>query len=195
MPYKKSYRKKGGLKKYIKSVVAKSIETKAAVIKLNALQVGAAGVGPVNATFNDLNPGDGQANRTGNQVTMTSVKWDLFINGTDATNSIRCIIYIPREPTVLIANLPFNAAVDYDQHIVLKDMFLCTSLNGNNCIRRQGYHSFKNKGKSMGMKTTWASTAPNDQSKGKVCFYMVSDSQVVPHPELNGNLRSFYKDA
>jgi len=189
----KSYNKKRNLKKFIKSVVAKNLETKTALVKYNQVQVGMAG--PVITSFNDLQQGDAQNERSGNQVTMTSVKWDLFFAGADTTNSYRIIIYIPREPGVLITSLPFNGAVDYDQHIVLKDIYRTTSLNGNNAFRLNGYHSFRNKGKSIGMKTQWASSAVNDQTKGRICMFITTDSAAVPNPELNGTLRCFYKDA
>jgi len=193
MPKRREYKRRSNLKKLVKSIVSKNIETKSALIKLNQVQIGVAG--PYIASFNDLNQGDAQNERVGNQVTMTSVKWDLFLAGADTTNSYRIIVYIPREPSVLITSLPFNGAVDYDQHIVLKDTYRTTSLNGNNAFRLNGYHSFRNKGKSVGMKTQWASSAPNDQTKGRVCMYITTDSAAVPNPECNGTLRAFYKDA
>ena len=193
MPKQSKYKRRGNLKKYIKSVVAKNIETNTALLKFNQTQVGVAG--PVIASFNDLKQGDSQSERQGNQITMTSIKWDLFFAGSDTTNSYRIIVYIPREPSVLITALPFNGAVDYDQHIVLKDTYRTTSLNGNNAFRLNGYHSFRNKGKSIGMKTQWASSGVNDQTKGRVCLYVTTDSAAVPNPEMNGTIRTFYKDA
>lgn len=186
--------KKSNLKKLVKSIVAKNIETKTSIFRMAGIGIGASGLAPINASFNDLNIGDNQYERTGNQVTLTSVKWDMFLTGADATNSIRCIVYIPKNPTVFLA-IPFNGAVDFDSFTVLRDMFICTSNTGNNCVRRNGYISFKNRGKSLGMKTQWSGALASGQTKNRVLLYMVSDSLVVPHPEVNGVLHTFYKDA
>lgn len=193
--YRKKYNDKKSLKKYVKSIVAKNIETKTSIFRMTGIAIGASGLAPITASFNDINIGDNQWERTGNQVTLTSVKWDMFINGVDATNSIRMIVYIPKVASAFIQNLPFNGAVDYDSFTVLKDFFIPTSLNGQNCVRRNGYVSFKNRGKSLGMKTTWSGALASGQTKNRVLLYMVSDSLVVPHPEVNGVLHTFYKDA
>jgi len=64
------------IRKIAKSVVAKNTETKVAIVKFTQVQLGMAG--PVVNAFNDIIQGTGQAQRLGNQITLTSIKWDMF---------------------------------------------------------------------------------------------------------------------
>lgn len=194
MPYKKkSYRRKGGLKKFIKKTIAKSQETKTLVTTYaNGIQDAARN--PLTNSVTACAQGLDQDDRIGNRVTVTSLKYDWFFVGADTTNSIRVIFYIPKDPTYVLLGLGYASPVDLDTITVLKDMFICTSATGPDCVRRQGWLRF-NRGMRSGIQVEYSGALSTEITRNKIMCYMVSDSTVVSDPQVNGSVRCFYKDA
>lgn len=175
-------------------MILKNQETKLVVATFNDISLTTGSLLPYAYAFNDIGQGVTQQSRVGNQIKITSMKYNFFFTGADATNSIRVIFYIPRDPNIVISGLNFNQAPDLDQFTILKDMFICTSNTGNNCVRRVGWINFK-KGRSTGMTCQYSGPAGNSVTKNRILMYAVSDSGVVNHPTLNGYTRIYYKDA
>lgn len=200
MPYRtkkrtyRRYKRRGGVKKMVKAMIAKNVETKLVVATFTDVSLTTSGLLPYSYAFNDIGQGVTQQSRVGNQIRCTSMKYNFFITGADATNSIRILFYIPKDPNVIISGLNFNQAPDLDQFTILKDMFISTSNTGNNCVRRVGWLNFK-KGRSSGMITQYTSPAGNSVSRNRILMYAVSDSSLVNHPVLNGYTSLYYKDA
>lgn len=193
MPYKKkSYRRKGGLKKYIKKVVARSQETKTHLINY-ANAIPDSGRTPLSNQLADISQGLNQSTRVGNSITLTSLKYDWFFTGADSTNSLRVIIYVPKDPTDLMSSVAFNAAPDLDRYTILRDMFITTEGTGGNCKRRQGWLRF-NRGNRSGMNVGYTGAGLGVIIKNNVSIYMVSDSLAATDPQVNGYVRIFYKD-
>lgn len=194
MPYKKRYRRKRtSLASRVKRAVAKSQETKTLVLNYaNAIQDSARV--PLSNQIADIAQGLTQSTRVGNQIKLTSMKYDWFFTGADTTNSIRCIIYVPKDPNSFITGLAFNQAPDLDRFTILRDMFICTGGTGGNCKRRQGWLRF-NKGLRQGMTVQYSGATVGTVTKNNLTVYMVSDSGAVSDPAVNGYIRLFYKDA
>lgn len=193
--YRKSRNMLSTMKKIAKSVVAKNTETKVFTGSFADVPIANSAAGPLIQSVTDIPEGTSQNQRVGNQITLTSVKYDFFFAGADSTNSIRMILYISRDPNDIITTLNFNQAPDLDKYVILRDVFITTSQQGNDCVRKRGYISFRKRGKSNGLKVQWSGPNLNQQTKNRVLMYMVSDSGVVSHPTVNGFFRTFYKDA
>lgn len=183
--------------KIAKRVVAKNTETKVKTSSLSSVSIPHSSLTPYIASFNDIAQGVGQDQRIGNQIKVTSCKYDLFFTQDQVANSsaVRLLFYIPRDPNNLILNLGYNQAADLDDYVILKDMFIPLSYGGPACVRKQGWVSFRKRGKSNGLTTQFSTAANNSQSKNRICIYCVSDSITAPHPLMNGFFRCFYKDA
>ncbi len=182
MPSKRSFRKKssGGLRRLIKREVAKGSETKTQILNYaNGITDNTRT--PLSNSLCDVDQGVNQDQRIGNQFRMTSIKYDWFFTGADSTNSIRVIIYVPKDPNGLLTNLQFNQAPDLDSFTILKDMFVCTGGTGGNCVRRQGWVRF-NRGARSGMMVNFSGTAGTSVTKNNLMVYMVSDSTATGDP-------------
>ncbi len=180
------------LRKIIKKAVANQLETKTAVTNYaNSITDG--GRSPLTNAVADVGTGVTQATRIGNSTKVTSIKYDWFFTGADSTNSIRVIIYIPKDPTVILSSLAFNQAPDLDSFTILKDMFICTEGTGGNCKRRQGWVRF-NRGNRTGLHMQYSSASAGSVVKNQLMIYMVSDSEAVSDPQVNGYVRVFFKD-
>ncbi len=197
---KSSYK---SMKRIAKQVMAKNIETKVHTAEYSDAFIGANSTAYIIATsVVDIAGGTKSGERVGERITATSLKYDLFFTGAQDTNSLRVIFYIPKSPTDLLwqgpagTNLAFNQAIDFNRYTVLKDMFIPTNLNGQNCVRKQGYISFRNKGKRLGMPVIYDTDLSVSCTKNRIMVYMVSDSvSPITTPKVNGYVRLFYKDA
>lgn len=184
------------LKRQVKNQIEKYIEKKTAVYEyFGGIQDSARN--PLDDHVTALAQGTGQNQRVGNRVNITSLKYDLFFTGADATNSIRVIFYIPKDPSVLMgtpAGIPFNKAPDMDNFNILRDMLVSTSSSGQNCVRRQGWLRF-NRGNRSGHKERYDGALVSNRVQGHIYVYMVSDSLAVSDPQCNGYIRTFFTDS
>lgn len=191
---KKTYRRKSSaLKKFIKKTVAKTQETKTTLLNYaNSIEDSART--PLSNSIIDVDQGVTQSTRIGNSITVTSMKYDFFITGSDTTNSIRILMYIPKDPNSLIESLPFNQAPDLDAFTILRDFFVTTSSSGNNNVRKQGWLRF-NRGNRSGMNIRYTGALGTTVTKNNLMIYMTSDSGAISDPQINGFVRLYYKDS
>lgn len=187
------YARRKTLKKYIKNTIEKQLETKT-VITNYANTIPDSGRTPLSNSIAGVAQGLTQSTRVGNSIRVTSMKCEWFFTGADSTNSIRVIIYIPKDPTAALSGLAFNQAPDLDQFTILRDFFICTGGTGGNCKRLQKWIRF-NRGMRSGLHMQYSGAASTDITKNKLMIYMVSDSSAVSDPSVNGYVRVFYKDA
>lgn len=177
----------------VKAVVNSSIETKHHSATFNAVPLSV--TGPFVYGSTDLTQGTGDGQRIGSQYTVTSFKYDFFFSAPglvpDQFNNIRLIIYIPRNTNQLITNLNFNEQADWDQHYILRDIFIpLAGPAGTGTVRRQGWIKFP-----KGKKVSFDGPLGADCVKNRICMYATSDSTVAGHPVMNGYTRLFFKDA
>lgn len=139
--------------------------------------------------------GTSQNDRIGNSIRVTGIYADLFFTGADLTNSMRCIVYIPRNPTdnLSVGPLQFNQGPDLDSYVVLKDMLITTSQAGPDVARRKIRLKF-DRGLSKGIHVQYNGTGGGNLIKNPVRIYFVSDSGAIAHPELNGYIYMYYTD-
>ncbi len=185
--------RRNNLKRTIKKQVDKYIEKKTLIFEYFG-SIQDSGRAPLDNHITATAQGLTQDQRVGNRVNITSLHYNLFFTGADITNSIRWILYIPKDPDSPMANLVFNAAPDLDKFNILKDFFICTSSGGPNCVRRQGWVRF-NRGARTGHKERYTGAAVGTIIDGPIFSYMVSDSLAVSDPQVNGYIRAFYTDA
>lgn len=190
---RKRSRNSNAIRRMVKKEVAKSAETKTLITQYANSVVDSARATLSNSISGCIQGVD-QDERVGNRVTITSMKYDWFFTGADTTNSIRVLIYIPKDPTTVIAGLPFNQPPDLDQFTILKDLFVCTSQGGPDCVRRQGWIRF-NKGNRRGMTVEYSGNLATEIVRNKLMVYMVSDSTAALDPQVNGFCRVFFKDS
>ncbi len=193
MSSKRSFKKNnGGLRRLIKREVAKGSETKTKVLD-NSNSITDSARTTISNSLIDLDQGITQDTRIGNQIRVTSMKYDWFFTGADSTNSIRVIIYVPKDPNTVLSGVGFNQAPDLDQFTILKDLFICTGGTGGNCVRRNGWIRF-NRGNRSGMMVNYSDGEGTSVTKNNLMVYMVSDSLAVADPQVNGFVRIYYKD-
>lgn len=194
MPRRFRKYKKNNLKKYIKSALAKQIETSSVVTLYTGQTVQDNGRTPVDSSLATIAQGTDEAQRVKNQVHITGIRGDMFITGSDSTNAIRVILYIPKDANYSMNNespkLPFNGAVDLDKFTVLKDFFVCTSSTGANCKRLRIRKRFS----GNGVRVQYSGPSGGTFTKNPIYLYMVSDSLAVGDPTVNGYVRLYYKD-
>lgn len=184
----------------VKSAVENRLETKNHVLSITNRAIGAVNsvTTPYAGAISDVGAGTDQHQRIGNQITLSSIKYDFFFSasgaqvGADMYNNLRMIVYVSRDSSSLITNLTYNDPVESDDFYVIRDFFipLGNGYPGSATVRRQGWIKFP-----RGKKVTFNGPAANAVSKNRVCVYCVSDSQAAPDPYVNGYFRAYFKDA
>lgn len=193
MPRRKSTRR---LKKLVQTIVSKNVETSSSNHSFSSLGIVDAGraSSATDIHVTNISQGTGEGQRIKNEVRVTGIHSDFFITGADSTNSIRLILYTPKDLSVSLSNSPalaFNQTPDLDKFTVLLDKFVCTSSNGTNCKRVKFNFKFKGRGLRVGYSGSAGSTVQTHP----LYFYLVSDSLAVTDPTINGYMRVYYKDA
>jgi hypothetical protein len=184
-------RKKSNLKKMIKSMIAGSQETKTIGTELNP---SISNVG-VNYDIASLVGGTGQNARIGNQYKMTSFRLKGGVFGSDTTNLVRIIIYIPKDPThIMDTSLQALTPVDLDRFTVLSDRLIPVASSGPNCKLYNKVVLF-NKGRRTGLNVQFHDSTAGSITKNRLMVYMVSDSGAASHPSFKGWWRFYFKDA
>lgn len=195
MPYKRKTRRRFPKRRTFRRRFVKmpAVEKKTSIINFSSQNVPDWTVGSIDQSLTDINQGLTQTNRIGNSVHLTSLYGDFFLTGADTTNSVRMILYIPKNVTTTLSTLAFNAAPDLDQVTILQDRLLTFSSNGNNCRRFKIKKKF-DYGRRKGIHCTYTDGTGTNITKNRLRLLLVSDSTVAPHPVLNGFLRIFYTD-
>lgn len=191
MPRRTRTRRKSNLKKIIKTMIAGSQETKTIGTQINP---SISDVG-INYDISSLNGGTTQNARIGNAYKLTSFRLKGGVFGSDSTNLVRIIIYIPKDPTHLIdTSLQVLTPVDLDRFTVLSDRLIPTASQGPNC-RLYNKVCLFNKGRRTGLNVQFHDSTAGSIVKNRLMVYMVSDSSAASHPSFKGWWRFYFKDA
>lgn len=184
-------RRSNNLKKMIKKMIAGSQETKTIGTSINP---SLSNVG-TNYDISSLNGGTGQNARIGNAYKMTSFRLKGAVFGSDTTNLVRIIIYIPKDPDHLMdTGLQTLTPVDLDRFTILSDRLIPTASQGPNCKLYNKVILF-NRGKRTGMNVQFHDATAGSIVKNRLMVYMVSDSGAASHPSFKGWWRFYFKDA
>ena len=179
------------LKKMIKAAIAGSQETKTLGVEINT---GISNVG-VNYDISSIAGGSNQNQRIGNTYKMTSFRLKGGVFGSDTTNLVRIVIYIPKDPTHTIdTGLQALSPIDLDRFTVLSDRLIPTASQGPNCKLFNKVCLF-NKGRRTGLNVRFHSSLASSIVKNRLMVYMVSDSSAASHPTFTGWWRFYFKDA
>jgi hypothetical protein len=191
MPRRTRTRRKSNLKKIIKGMIAGSQETKTIGTSINP---SISNVG-VNYDISSLVQGSGQNARLGNAYKMTSFRLKGAVFGSDTTNLVRIVIYLPKDPSHLIdTGLQALTPIDLDRFTVLSDRLIPTASNGPNCKLYNKVCLF-NKGRRSGLNVQFHDATAGGITKNRLMVYMVSDSGAASHPSFKGWWRFYFKDA
>lgn len=179
------------LKKMIKNMIAGSQETKtqSASFTPTISDVG------VNYDMSSIGGGTDQNQRIGNSYLMTSYRLKGGVFGSDSTNLVRIVIYVPKDATHLIptSTQPFDP-IDLDRYTILSDRLITTASQGPNCKLYNKVCLF-NKGRRKGMRVQFTDSLASSVVKNRLLVYMVSDSSASSHPSFKGWWRFYFKDA
>lgn len=189
MPRRRTANK--GLKKMIKKMISGSQETKtnAAQFTPTISDVG------VNYDMSSIGGGTDQNQRVGNSYILTSYRLKGGVFGSDSSNLVRIIIYVPKDATHLIptSTQPFDP-VDLDRFTILSDRLITTASQGPNCKLYNKVCLF-NRGRRRGMRVQFTDSLASSVVKNRLLVYMVSDSSAASHPVFKGWWRTYFKDA
>lgn len=191
----RNFRKKGKKnssysKKKIESVVRNMSETKHLTLTNNA-SIDNVGILRV---LSSIDQGDDQFERIGNSVTCSYIDMRNYVIAADDTNIIRMILCTalvgPGEVTA--ADFPsgvnaFTGTMDYDKFRVHRDFSFAISTDGkDNAIKRIRFP----------LKRKWIYTdgTGTNQTKNPLYLWLVSDSGVASHPQIQYSMKIFYKD-
>lgn len=184
-------RRKNNLKKMIKNMITGSQETKTLGEEVNP---SISNVG-VNYDISSIAGGTAQNQRIGNAYKMTSFRLKGGVFGSDSTNLVRIVLYIPKDPTHTIdTSLQVLTPIDLDRFTVLSDRLIPTASQGPNCKLYNKVVLF-NKGRRTGLNVRFHSALASSIVKNRLMVYMVSDSGAANHPSFKGWWRFYFKDA
>lgn len=191
MPPRKNYRKKKGLTKaqraQVQKLLNKNIETKFRAQSI-ATTIDSTGT---SYELCSVGTGDGQNNRSGHQLNVTGFYGKFQMVASDATNAIRVIMYIPKDPSVVMSGVSVYSLIDIDDYTILYDKLFTASINGIN----QRVFTIAKKFRGKGLQVQYSSTSATDFSKNALRMFVVSDSGAISHPTFNGHYRTYFKDA
>lgn len=193
-------RPKSGLsqqqKSQVKALVRKQQETKFVGLSYAAQPIQDALRTPVDTDMNGVAVGTGYAARIGHQITVTGYHGEFMFTGADATNIMRMVIYVPKDPDdSLSADITgVTTLIDLDRYTVLMDRLIGTTSGGVNQQRVVFKKKFA-KGNRRGMQTQFFGTNATDFSKNRLRLYITSDSGAISDPTVSGRFRCYYKDA
>lgn len=199
MPKRKYYkrRRKGVTRAQVQKMINSNIETKFHTNSWSSSGIQDVGRTPIDADLNNVAVGTGAANREGHQISLTGLYGKFVVTGADATNIVRVILYIPKDPTSSLSSvggIGISTLIDQDRFTVMYDKYFTTTSNGPNqkvfTIARKW-----NKGSRKGIQTQFYGGASTDFAKNRLKLYVVGDSGAVSDPSLTGNIRCYFKDA
>lgn len=198
MPFKKRvYKRKPyrrvPIRKVVQKAINKNIELKKDITTFAGSTIQDSARAPIDVNLSGIAQGDDQGTRSGRALRITSIKGDFFITGADATNSIRVILYKPKNNGDSLSGdaLQFNQVVDTDKYVVFRDLNITTSAAGNDNRRVKFWKSWG----GAGLEVKYDGITVNDCVQNLVRLYMVSDSLAIADPGLNGGVTVFFRDA
>lgn len=175
--------------------ISSNLETKQRSISWDEVAVDAAGGAPINWALTDIDQGDSQADRTGNQVWVTGYFARLAFAVGDTTNLIRVVVYIPKDSDdSLSSGTDIHTNIDLDKFTVLYDKLVALNANGD-AVKVIQFKKKFNRGRRRGVNARYFSGTGTDIAKNAIKLYVVSDSLAAPDPTISGGMRVYYKDA
>lgn len=182
------------VKRLVQKMIASNIETKQKTGSYDETAVDNSAGTPISANFTNIDQGDGQNNRSGNQVTVTGLYARFIVTGADSTNKVRIVIYMPKDSDDTLSGVDIHTNIDLDKYTILYDNVCLTTSNGDNnklCLFKKSFHS----GVRKGIRVIWHSATGTDVAKNAIKMYVVSDSDAASDPTFTGGYRMYYKDA
>lgn len=185
------------VKKYVNQKIQRSLETKFLPRPYDETPIASPAGTPVNSALTIIQQGTDANQRVGNQIHVTGWYGQLTFTGslTDDFNTIRCLIYSPKDPSVTLTGIEVYDNIDLDQFNVYYDKLFTVSKNGGPFTRNLTLRKKFNKGNRQGKKVQYYGSGSTDYASGPMFLYVVSDSLAVSHPIVTGHLRVYYKDA
>lgn len=189
-------RKKQSFSSRVQKVLDKNIETKLLNNAWDGVNIQDSGRTPLSQNLTQISQGIAQNQRLGNQVRLTGLYLDGVIVAADTSNTVRVLVYSPKDPSNEITNLAFNQSPDMDQFDVYYDRFVAVGTNGGLIARRIRFKkSFKQGGRSKGRIHQFTGSGGTTYQTRPIFLYMVSDSLAVSDPDFSGHVTTYYKDA
>lgn len=201
MPMGKMYKSKPrvnkAVKAYVKNTIQSVAETKYKYHLWSNQLITSTGT---NKFLCQIAQGESPTERNGNQVRVTG--WHGHVNfRPNQTQSavavgkymctVRCILYIPKDTSNVIASLDIRAEVDTDKFIVLSDTLhnICFQ-DTRNCQLR-----LRKKFGALGRVQQYSASSATDVTKFNPQMYLVSD-QGAPAEQatIDGHMKVYYKD-
>lgn len=150
----------------------------------------------VDSNLSGIATGDSQITRTGNQIYVTGINARLWVQNADSTNTVRFIMYIPKDASEDLGTNTYtiNTVPDLDHYTILMDKTY--HVDTYNPIKNvYGINRKFNKGARKGIRVTFNGTGATNLAKNPIRFYVVSDSGAVSDPTISGTIRLYFKDA
>lgn len=186
--YKKNRRKQVPkyVKQYVQNKISSNLETKRIVSNVSELDIDSTGT---QVDILNISLGTQYYERIGQIINCTGFYGKFQMTGGDATNVIRAILYIPKDPSLTLTGLNTYAVIDPNVATILYDKVHTTTLNGPNTK----IFEIKKKFFGKGLRVEWSATGSIHKNRLRLAF--VSDSGAVSHPELSYHWIAYYKDA
>lgn len=184
---RKRRRISNAVKRYVSSKLKRSLETKHVSNSSSSTAVPNV---QIDTQITDIPQGTQETRRVGNLVRVTGFYGRFQMVGTDATNIIRIIMYIPKDPTATITGANTYGLLDPDIATVLYDKVHTTTLNGPNTK----VFTIAKKFRGAGLPVQFNSSTTTDVLKNNIKMLFVSDSGAVSHPTLSYHWILYFKD-
>lgn len=189
-------RKNNNIRSIVKKAIQRNQETMVRTTVWSGTNITDAVLSNFEYGVYEIDQGDSQRSRHGNQITITKFTFNGFLTLGDAYNVVRAVLFIPRNTSssLVTDGLEVDDAIDLDKYTVLHDkLYFITA--GRNVVPINITKIF-NKGNRRGLKMIYkGATGSSDIEKNKMSLYLVSDSGAISHPQLSGVARTFFKDA
>ena len=191
-------KRRGGVKRMVKRMIARSVETKRVSETFDELTVDIDGQ---NYILVEIEEGTGEDERIGNRLRLIRMKLKGVIKArSDGAQSIvRIVLFIPKVIDSLIStNVDVYDMLDYDKFTVLSDKLYCVDGTAGPGCRMVNLSKSFNRGIRKGLEVIYNGPLKTQLTKNRLAFYIVSDASNVvgsPKPTFTGWVTSLYKDA
>ncbi len=185
---------KTSLKTMIQKQIEKNLETKQVAYTYTNNPIGDQARTPFDVNLTAITEGDGQNNRTGNQIRITGFHAKFTYQAADSTNRIRVVLYIPHDAQNVLSTTTVDSLIDQDKHTVLYDEVInLVQGTAKDLVTRTISRKF-NRGARKGILSIWSNNTATGNSKNALRIHWASDSLAVSDPTVSGTMRMYYKD-
>lgn len=190
---KKHTRVSKGVREYVKRAVAADDETKYIDVPVN-ITAGSAAHGGVDLSA-AVSQGTSRSNRIGAKIRVLGMRYMLRGEPGDNTNEVRILI-LSRKPggsfLIISALSSLTGPVNTDSYLVYRDIWTqlhYMGLSASDIYQRKYYRGYIPVNRTLNYGTG------TEAVTGSLGLQLHSDSSVIPHPGLVGNVRIYFKDA